>query len=111
MAQYNALKYPITIIQGNDWLFNLTISLSVEGVKTPVDITTTTFTGIIKTTRSATTSTSMTVTITNAAAGQLTLSLTDAQTAALSLGGLYYQVDKTVGSVTQTILTGNFNVR
>ena len=81
------------------------------GVKTPIDLTAATVVGVVRPTYTSGTPVTMTATITNAAAGQVTLSLTDAQTNTLPAGSLVYDVSITIAGNTKTYLSGNFQVK
>ena len=112
MSQYNALKYPIRIVQGNDWQLDIVLSTRVDTVKTPINITNTTFAGVVRVYRDdVAVAATVTCTKTDAVNGKVSFSLTDTQTLALPLGELYYQIDKTVNNSTQTILAGTFTVK
>lgn len=111
MTTYSADKYSIKITQGNDWNYPLTFSTSLLGVKTPINLTGATVVGVVRPTYTTGSVVTMTSTITNAAAGQVVLSLTDAQTNTLPPGALVYDVSITIAGNTKTYLSGNFQVK
>lgn len=111
MTTYNALTYPIKITQGDDWQYPLTFNTSLLGVKTPIDLTSATITGTVRPTYTTGTAVAMSVSVTNAALGQATLSLNDTQTSALPTGSLVYQVSITIAGNTRTYMSGNFVVK
>jgi hypothetical protein len=111
MTTYSADKYTIKITQGDDWNYPLTFSTRLVGVKTPIDLTNATIIGTVRPTYTSGTPVSMTTTITNASAGQVTFSLTDTQTNSLPTGNLVYDIKITIAGDTKTYLSGNFQVK
>jgi hypothetical protein len=111
MTTYAGDKYTIKIVQGNDWNYPLTFSTSLLGVKTPMNLTGATVTGVVRPTYTSGTPVSMTTVITDAAAGKVTFSLTDTQTNALPPGALVYDMSITIAGNTKTYLSGNFQVK
>ncbi len=111
MTTFDGLKYPIRITQGDDWNFPLTFNTSLLGVKTPIDLTGATVAGTVRPSFTTGTSVPMTVVVNNAAAGQVTFTLSDTQTSALISGSLVYQITITISGNTKTYLSGNFIVR
>lgn len=111
MTTYAGDKYTIKITQGNDWNYPLTFSTSLLGVKTPINLTGATVVGVVRPTYTSGTPVSMTANITNAAAGQVTFSLTDAQTNSLPSGSLVYDISITIAGNTKTYLSGNYQVK
>lgn len=110
-TNYDGLQYPIKITQGDDWTYSEKFSTRVNGVKTPIDLTSATVVGVVRPTYSTGTVVPMTVTINNAAQGQVTFQLSDTQTSSLPAGSLVYQMTYTIAGITKTIGSGNFIVR
>jgi len=111
MSLQNALKYPINVIQGDDWTQLYTLSTVFDGVKNPIDLTDITFDGFVKLTREGPVAEQMAHVVIDALAGKVSFGLTDTQTSDLPIGALYYQINKTFNDYTETFLTGVFNVR
>lgn len=110
-TSYNGLQYPIKITQGDDWVYPEKISTRVNGVKTPLDLTGATVSGVVRPAYATGTVVPMTVIINNAAQGLVTFQLSDTQTSSLPSGSLVYQMTYTIAGVTTTIGSGNFIVR
>lgn len=72
----------IEIIKGDDYLHVVTIATRVAGVIVPDDITGRTYSGQVGTQ-------ALTIVVTDAVNGEITLSLTDAITASLPVGECY----------------------
>lgn len=111
MSTYDALKFQMNTTQGDDWVFPITISTRLNGVKTPIDLTAATVAGVVRQNYTSGTVQNMTVTNVNLVAGQIILSLSEIQTAALTPGVNRYQVTITIAGKTDTYLEGNFLVR
>ena len=111
MTTYAGDKYAIRITQGNDWDFPVTFSTSLNGVKTPINLTGATIVGRVRPTYTTGTAVSMTVTPVDLGAGKVRFGLSDTQTDALPPGNLVYQIDITISGNTQTYLSGNFIVK
>ena len=94
----------ITRVRGDDW----SIPGTLESGGAAVNLTGATVTAMMRPTVEATTgAVSFTVTVTNAAAGAITLSLTDTQTAALKAGTYAYDVQVVLSNVTTTYGAGS----
>ena len=111
MTTYAGDKYTIKITQGNDWNYPLTFSTSLLGVKTPLDLTGATVTGVVRPTYTTGTPVAMTTVVTDAPNGKVTFSLTDTQTNSLPAGSLVYDISITIAGNTKTYLSGNFQVK
>lgn len=97
----------IEIIKGDDYSHVVTIASRIAGAIVPDNITGRTYTGQINTP----TVQPFTIVVTNAAAGQITLSLTDAVTASLPVGGCYHWfVKQDAFGVITTILRGKATI-
>lgn len=94
----------ITRVRGDDWAIAGTISAGGA----PVDLTSATITSQIRRTAdSATVTETFTVTKTNAAAGEITLSLSDTETALIKPGAYVYDLQVVIGSTTTTYGAGS----
>ena len=107
MTTYAADKYIIRITQGNIWDYPLTFSSSLAGVKTPINLTGATITGVVRPTFTGGTPVIMTVTPVNLANGQVRFSLSPTQTNTLPPGNLVYDI--TINNL--TYMSGNFVVK
>ena len=112
MTTYASDKYNIKITQGNDWNFEFQlVTQDSLGVETPINVTGYVINGVVKNTRTSAVAQTMAYTIVDAALGKLKVTLTDTQTSTLTLGSLYYQIDRTVANDTLTLFSGNFIVK
>ena len=93
----------ITRVRGDDW----SIPGAIADGGTAVNLTGATVTSKLRRNYASTAATSFTVTVTNAAAGELTLSLADTATAAIDPGTYYYDVQVVSGSTTTTYGAGS----
>ena len=93
----------ITRVRGDDW--SIPGAIAADGAA--VNLTGATVTSKLRRHYDSTASTSFTVTVTNAAAGELTLSLADTATAVIDPGTYYYDVQVVAGSTTTTYGAGS----
>jgi len=110
MASYDRLNFPQRVVRGDTWTFQYTIEQLVDGVATPVDITTWSFEGWVANTRESTTTVPMTATVIDGPAGTVRFTLDETVTNTLSLGSLYYQIRYTVGGDRTTLFRGVYMV-
>ena len=93
----------ITRVRGDDWA--IPGAFAADGAA--VNLTGATVTSKLRRHYDSTASTSFTVTVTNAAVGELTLSLADTATAAIDPGTYVYDVQVVSGSTTTTYGAGS----
>ena len=93
----------ITRVRGDDW----SIPGAIADGGTAVNLTGATVTSKLRRNYASTAATSFTVTVTNAAAGELTLSLADTATVDLEPGSYVYDVQVVAGSTTTTYGAGS----
>lgn len=112
VEEYDNINFPIRIVQGNIFSLNFAVTEEIATVQTPINITGKTVSGFIRAKRSDTTNlVSFTGSIVDGPNGTANISLTPTQTAALPLGGLYYQVDLVTSGNPFTYMAGPFFVR
>lgn len=94
----------IEIIKGDDYLHVVTIATRVAGVIVPDDITGRTYSGQVGTQ-------ALTIVVTDAVNGEITLSIDDADTAAMRVGACYnWFVEQDAFGFITTILRGKATV-
>lgn len=93
----------ITRVRGDDW----SIPGAIADGGTAVNLTGATVTSKLRRHYASTAATSFTVTVTNAAAGELTLSMADTATAVIDPGTYVYDVQVVNGSTTTTYGAGS----
>jgi hypothetical protein len=94
----------VTRVRGDDW----SIAGTITAGGAAVNLTGATITSQIRSSaNSATIVETFTATVNNAAAGTLTLSLTDAETALIEAGNYVYDIQVVISSVTTTYGAGS----
>ena len=101
-------KQNITIMRGDTEVFNITLTDSASAA---IDLTGSTFLSQIRYERDSTTiAASFTCSITNAAAGQVSLTLTSAASAGLTVGTAYWDLQRTLSGVVTTLVAGKCTI-
>jgi hypothetical protein len=116
VADDGPASFTIPVVRGDDvsrlWeLFASFAGFQGDTTTTPLDITGRTYSSSIATTKGGSVVTSPTVTVTDAANGQITWALTDTQTDALT-GSMYvFDIVENAGTTTErTIVLGTIRV-
>lgn len=102
-------KRDIEIIQSDDYTHVVHIGVLTNGTFTPTNIAGRTYTATVY--DSTGVLATMTATITDAPNGEVTLTLTDAETAALAVGCYKWKLRQDASGVINTILKGQATVK
>ncbi len=101
-------KQNITIMRGDTEVFNITLTDSAGAA---IDLTGSTFLSQIRYERdSSTVAASFTCSITNAAAGQVALTLSSASSAGLTAGTAFWDLQRTLAGVVTTLVAGKCTI-
>jgi hypothetical protein len=104
-------KRDITIIKGDDYAHVVTLNTRVAGVLTPVDITGRTYTAQLRKIQTQTTpDATLTCIVTDAAAGEITITLANSVTEDLRADCYHWDLQQNAGGILNTILRGKANV-
>lgn len=104
-------KRDIEIIKGDDYVHVVTLNTRIAGVVTPLDITGRTYTAQIRKVKTQTTpDATFTCTVTDAANGEITITMANAVTATLRVDCYFWDLQQNASGILNTILAGKATV-
>jgi hypothetical protein len=104
-------KRDIEIIKGDDYVHVVTLNTRIAGVITPLDITGRTYTAQIRKVKTQTSpDATFTCTVTDAANGEVTISMPNATTSTLRVDCYFWDLQQNASGIRNTILAGKATV-